>query len=204
MDKQAREAREMVKSLSFKDKVKHFWEYYKWHTIVSIIVVIMIGTTIYQVATTEKYDLEIAYYGKVAITEEQTAQLSQYLSQYIEDVDGDGEKKVNILSTVIDMEEPSEYQMAVSQKFMAELAAGVHGAYIFDEWFYNYAGPESDLGAVEEAFDLRESQTGKEMLGLGEEPLYWCTKALYEKDKDKEDKIAIHNNAVSVAEILRK
>lgn len=204
MDKQAREAREMVKSLSFKEKVKHFWDYYKWHTIGTIFVLMLAVVTIYQATTAEKYDLEIAYYGKIDITEEQKNELCEYLSLHIEDINGDGEKKVNIIPIVADMESMGEFEMAVSQKLTADLAAGTHSAYIFDEWFCNYCGPDTDYGATENAVDLRETEVGREVLALNDEPLYWCTKTLYESEKDNNDKIAVYNNARLAEAAIKK
>ena len=97
MDKQAQEAKEMVKNLPFKDKVKHFWYYYKIHTIVAAFVLILIGVTVYQAVTQEKYDLEIDYYGQQYISQEQQKEIEDTLAQYIDDVDGDGQKKVHLI-----------------------------------------------------------------------------------------------------------
>ena len=138
MDKQAREAREMAKQMPFGDRVRHFWDYHKWHVFAAVIALVFIVTTMVQVMNRVEYDIEIAYYGGMYFTEEQSQKLKEYLSQYIEDVDGNGEINVNI--TVATAEAPgmngaqlTEYQAAIGQKFMAEMAARTYDAYIFDE-----------------------------------------------------------------------
>lgn len=204
MDKQTREAREMVKNLSFKDKVKHFWEYYRIHTIVVLVAAILIGVTVYQVATREKYDLSVAYYGAYPITAEQELAVEEYLSSMVDDIDGNGEKKVDFVPVVSDMNSDNgEYQMALAQKFMAEMAAAVHNAYIFDEEYLNYAGPESDMGVMESAVDLRESEDLAKILEINDEALYWCRCAIYEKNKNKEDKIKQYENIKRIEELIK-
>lgn len=180
MDKQAREAREMAKQMSFGDRVRYFWDYHKWHVGAAVIALILIATTVVQIVNRVEYDIEIAYYGGMYFTEEQAQKLEEYLSQFIEDVDGNGERNVNI--NVVTAEAPgmngaqlTEYQAAVGQKFSAEIAARIYDAYIFDEAYYTYAGPDSDYGIIESSFDMSQTEGMQEMLGVGEQPLYWCT-----------------------------
>lgn len=205
MDRQAREARDMAKNLPPRERIKHFWDYYKIHTIVAVIVLILIGTTIYQAVTRVKYDLEMTYYGNsTAFTEEQAEILKEYIAQYIEDIDGNGEKNVDIVFVSSEMAEGNpEYQMAISQKFMAELSAGVSAGYIFDQEYYDYAGPESDMGAMESAFNMCDNAELKEKLGLGDEPVYWCTRALYERETKSEKSAALHENAQLAEKAIR-
>lgn len=201
MDKQAREARDMVKGMSFKQKMKHFWNYYRIHTIVVIVVAALIGGTIHQVVTREKFDLEIYYYGSAAFDDEKLTEFEEYLSQFIEDTDGDGEKKVNIIAVTTGSTEP-QYQMAISQKFMAELSAGTCSAYIFDDSFYEYASGSGE-GIFESKLNLSENPEVSEMLGISDIPLYWCTRAIYEREAKKEDAVLIHDNAKRIEESLK-
>ena len=46
-----REERENVKNGTLKQKLSYFWDYYKWYVIVPLIVIVFLGTTIYQKVT---------------------------------------------------------------------------------------------------------------------------------------------------------
>ncbi len=46
-----KEEREKIKNGTFKQKAAYFWEYYKWYVIVPVIVIVFLGTTIYQKVT---------------------------------------------------------------------------------------------------------------------------------------------------------
>ena len=207
MDKQAREAREMAKQMPFGDRVKHFWYYHKWHVFATLIALILIVTTVVQIVNRVEYDIEIAYYGGMYFTEELAQKLEEYLSQYIEDVDGNGEKNVNIM--VVTAEAPgmtggqlTEYQAAIGQKFSAEMAARMYDAYIFDEAYYEYAGPESDFGIIESSFDMSQTEGMQEMLGIGERPLYWCT-CIRRSGGDEEVAQMKYNNAIAVQKAVK-
>ena len=75
MDKQAKEAKELVKQMTFTQRIKHFWDYYKIHTIVTLVVLMLIGVTVYQVVSNKEYDLPIEFFGEKMITDEQAAAL---------------------------------------------------------------------------------------------------------------------------------
>ena len=80
MDKQAKEAKELVKQMTFTQKIKHFWDYYKIHTIVTLVVLMLIGVTVYQVVSNKEYDLPIEFFGEKMITDEQAAALESYVT----------------------------------------------------------------------------------------------------------------------------
>lgn len=216
MDKQTKEAKEMVKNLPFKDKVKHFWYYYKIHTIAIAFILLLVGITIYQSVTQEKYDLEISYYGDEAISDEQKQEIEEKLAQYIEDVDGDGLKKVNlVLNSTLN---EGEYAMYGNMKFTAEVSAGTYRAYILDEAKYKTItgdgtdgeddnNDEEDDNNDEEdmifAFDMRESEKCKEIFKLGDSPIYFCAVKPQNPDKAKKEEMDSYNNAVLLGEALK-
>lgn len=203
MDKQTKEAREMVKNMPIGERLAHFWYYHKVHIIVAIIVAVVIGTSVYQTLTREKYDLEISYYGTLPLGEAETARLEEYFEEYIEDTDGNGEKNVKICSTVVGLNPESGNAVTFDQKLIAELTAAVYPAYIFDEGFLQKAGPELEGSVMECAIDLRSNTKLDEMLNLGEESVYWCTRMLYERESDKEKSVKAYNNAKIAENAIR-
>lgn len=193
MDKQAREAKEMVKNMSVKEKLAHFWNYYKIHTIVTLVVLALIGVTVYQVVTKEEYDLEIEFYGTRMISEEQAAALEDYLKEYVDDIDGDGEKTVKIIRT------GSMAEMGAAgygnMKFTAELAAGQYTTYILNEEMYD-SFSKNDDGMFIKSFDIRENPKCVDLLGMSDEdePTYWCMVQFPDSMKDEpESKLKMQN-----------
>lgn len=187
MDKQAKEAKEMVKQMTIKQRLGHFWDYYKIHTIVTLAVLALIGVTAYQALSVKDYDLPIEYFGKIAVSEEQTTNLENYLKDYVDDIDGDGEVTVHVTRTgsLNDM----GAQGYASIKFTAELAAGQYQIFILDEELYKSlsSGESGENGMLIESFDMRENAKCAEILGItaDDEPTYWCLVKMPEKMNDK-------------------
>lgn len=193
----------MVKNMPMREKFEHFWYYHKVHTIVAIIVVMVIGTSMYQALTREKYDLEISYYGTLPLGTEETTRLEEYLEGYIDDTDGNGEKNVKIHSTTVGLNPENGNTVNFDQKLIAELTAAVYPAYIFDEGFLQKAGPEAKGSVMECAIDLCSNTSIAEMLNLGDGAVYWCTRMLYERESDKEKAIKAYNNAKMAENTIR-
>lgn len=204
MDKQEREARETVKNMSFLDRVKHFWYYDKVKLFVVIAVIAVVAYTIYQWVTAEKYDLEVAYYGEREFTEEQIESFKQYLSENIEDINGDGEKNVQFIAVTYSQQQtPDEYGVAVNQKFVLELSAGTAFAYIVSPEFYEVLNTESGENVADSVLELKDSKVYGEILGDTEDER-WFTKSLYAKEQGKEEKELLHNNALLAEKALRE
>lgn len=204
MDKQEREAREAVKNMSFLDRVKHFWYYDKVKLLVAIAVIAVVMYMIYQWATVEKYDLEVAYYGEREFTEEQIESFKQYLSENIEDINGDGEKNVQFIAVTYSQQQtPDEYGVAVNQKFVLELSSGTAFAYIVSPEFYEVLNTDSGEGAADSVLELKDSKVYGEILGDTEDER-WFTKSLYANEQGKKEKELLHNNALLAEKALRE
>lgn len=196
MDKQTREGRELAKKLPFGDKIRHFWSYYKAVVIIVLCVAVAIASTVYSVLTKEHFDLEISYYGVNMLTQEQLSSFEEYLSDYIEDINGDGKKSVKIIPVISDMgDQTIQQQTAIQQKLVAELSAGLNPVYLFDEAFYQKMGPEAEKSVMENGYDLREKHEIKEMLMLTDTPIYWCTRLIYDRELNDDDKVLARENA---------
>lgn len=73
---------------------EYFWDYYKWHTIITAFVIVCVAVTIVQCATREKYDITMTYAGHKIYTEEEIDRAAKGLAQYVDDVDGNGEQSI--------------------------------------------------------------------------------------------------------------
>ncbi len=200
MDKQAREAKEMVRQMPLHQQLKHYWEYYKAQIIAIAVSIILIVVTVVGAVIAPKYDIEVAYYGDTILTEEQELKLEEYLASQIEDINDDGECKVDIVVSRFKLNNATEdeYQMAMAQKFATEVAVGAYPAFILDAPHTEYAGmaDEREDGILETATDMRNDTYIAEL--LGENEIYWCTRILYDKEIGKEEPEALHNNAVLI------
>lgn len=205
MDKQAREARQMAREMPLQDRLKHYWEYYKAYIVAITISVVLILISVISSVVAPKYDIEVAYYGTYAITAEQEVALEEYLATLVEDINGDGECKVDLLvsrSSLSQEENENEYQMALVQKFQTEVATGAYPAFILDKPHLDYAGmaDEREDGIIESVKDMRNNPQLAELLGDNE--IYWCTRILYDKEIGKEEPEALHQNAVRIENTL--
>lgn len=202
MDKQAFDAKEQMKQLSFREKWTNFWYYYKFHVLAAIFVVFLVGYTAVECATKTHYDLQVSYYSTIPIDTEGVDKLEEKLAAEIDDVTMNGSTDIIIVPCYADMENQSEQTQAVFVKFAAELAAGETMGYIVDEKFlemFEDGYPET----VDSCFEITESPIVKECLKMPDgEKLYWVTKAIYDREKDDDDKLAAHNNAVKAADFL--
>lgn len=204
MDKQAREAKEMVRQMPLHQQLKHYWEYYKAQIIAVVVSIILIIVTVVGAVIAPKYDIEVAYYGLTILTEEQEKILEEYLANYIDDINEDGVCKVDIIVSRSKLEEANdEYYMALAQKFMTEIAVGAYPAFILDTPHMEYAGmaDEREDGILETVIDMRNNPYFAEV--LGENEIYWCTRILYDKEIGKKEPEALHNNAVRIEEVLK-
>ena len=102
----------------------YVWEYYKWHIIAVIAIVASIVYTCYTFATRIEYDLQICFASNNFISEEAQENLISALSEKIEDVNGDGEKNIQILEySVSPTNADGQFVAAMQTKFQLELQA---------------------------------------------------------------------------------
>lgn len=197
MDKQAKEAKQMAKELPFKERIDHIWTYYKWRFIVGISVVLLIAFSIYQVVTKPTYDLEVVMYSDTFVSDESIINLENYLSQFVDDVDGDGEKTVDVISiSTGGMDNNIEYQSGIQMKFVAELSADMYYPYILEGKFYELAQEEGYVDAFEEFTPVSDNEELSNIIDPSQSGgFHWSTRTLYDRNKEKEDAEAKYNAA---------
>ncbi len=204
MDAQEREVRELVKKMSFKEYMKYFWEYHKNHTLFALLMIFLVLLTVKQIILKPEYDLVVSYYGKEYFTQEQADILTEYLEDKIEDINNDGERNIKIYTYYVDemMQNSGASRMAVNQKLTVDAAARVNAVIMFDDEYFEYAGPDSEADAVVSGFNIGESEKIKNMLGL-EENVYWCQGMLNNNLSDTEKAQRIYDNAVLAGKVLK-
>ena len=200
MDKQALEAKQMVKNLPFKEKVKHFWDYYKKHTIAAVfgLAVVIFGTV--QCVTQVKYDLNIAYYSTKGVEQTTVDAFAKELESVIGDIDGNGTTKIFMPVFVADITEriPSEEAQAMRNKIPLELAADEYQIYILDQPYmdlFNYAYPD----VIKNTILISDIPYVSKELGFYEgEKVYLVMTVEFEQSSNNEKKLRERENAALI------
>lgn len=100
---------------------KAWWDYcayyYKWHVIITLAAVIIAAVTIVQCATRTRYDMTVVYAGHKNYSEEEISCMQEVLSEYITDIDENGEKNVMLMPLMfVDNPGSEEYDYAIQTK----------------------------------------------------------------------------------------
>ncbi len=83
----------MSKDMTTKQKIEYIKDYYKWHIIIALLIVIAIVCTVVHFATKEEYDIRLFYAGEAYIGSDY-ADAVYSLSDFGTDITGDGEVKL--------------------------------------------------------------------------------------------------------------
>ena len=121
----------------FKKKLSNFWYYYKWHTLLSIFVcfVLIVGVT--QCSTKVKSDYLIMLGFNRYVPEEVIYSMCNYIENYGQDVNDDGQVVVEIIDVSTYSNQIPELYRAASSKMQAESLRNEVMLYIVDETFYD-------------------------------------------------------------------
>lgn len=113
-----------------KQKRENFWFYHKWHVIVSICCVILVGLFIFDMLNQEEPDYEIAILTQVATFDEDRAKIKAAVESVGEDLNGDGKVLVNVNEYLIS---GSEQDMAYIARLTNDLSTYQSIIYIVDD-----------------------------------------------------------------------
>lgn len=109
--------------MKVKERIKNFWYYYKWHTLIVLFFVVVITIMAVQHLGREKYDIRILYGGPAIISEQTSDEItSAFQSILNEDHNGDGKKTVELYDLIIMNadELKKAYEKGVSPYFLNE------------------------------------------------------------------------------------
>lgn len=125
---------------------EYFWMYYKWHTIITLFVIIAIGVTIYGKVTAEKFDLTLTYAGNLGYSAEGAEKIEKILSPLCEDIDENGER--NLYFSQLNLggaNSDPEYMMAMNTKLQMAFAEDETYLFIVSKEIADaYAGESAD------------------------------------------------------------
>lgn len=200
MDDERRRAKQMVKALPFKEKIKHYWSYYKRHVIIFIFSAAIITWGAVQCSTVKEYDLHISVFVTGKYLDENIAELSKYFENYIDEINGNGAKEVFARQMVVDITkdilEPEDN--ATLSKLGNELSAEEYKIYVFDKPFMEHF-ENAYNEVIQTVFPMHEIPKMKEIMHIADgEELYFVVLKQYNYNKDDADKVAEYKNVEKV------
>ena len=135
---------------------EYFWEYYKWHVIITVVAVLITAVTIVQCATRKEHDFVLVYSGYMHLDDTSRDVLDEAAKMYAVDADGDGEIMTHIVPiefTNIDGNE--DFDMTLQQKLDISLMDDCTFIYIMDETLAErYMSRKDTLVAFENTDDI--------------------------------------------------
>ncbi len=96
---------------------EYFWDYYKVHTIITLIVLVAVIYTVNLYVTAPEYEFNVAYSAESNIPQGEEELFRQKLSKFVTDSDGDGKDGVAIIqnSFISGMEDPQMERMMITR-----------------------------------------------------------------------------------------
>ena len=194
-----------------KEKWDNFWFQYKWYVIAITAVTVILAVLITQCATKTKYDLEVVYFTYTATLDEQTNKIADYLADYAEDTNGDGEVNVQVVNVSFsDKSGDSQYKYTMLTKLQAMIAGDENAIlYITDSESYKYLEQLSESGLLDgEPLKLGDgfyAATETEELGKLPEGLQISCRRVSDTVLEGKKGVAeAYKNAVKLIEELKK
>lgn len=209
-----------------KEKITTFSDfvyYYKWHVIISVVLVIVLASSLYSCATKVEDDLVVSVlisnYASSSASENIGADLCD--AGIIPDIDGDGISQMHVNIVTMPLEMQTEADMAAGYQAMIAMAADDSILFLVDEdllEMYEDQGAFADISDKAEKYGFGEDEvyiaedgtlmglslTGNEYLeskGIVTDTLYACFRPLPE-GKLEEDMLAKIKAADDILEFI--
>lgn len=181
-----REQHDKMKGKTFKEKMAYFWEYYKIHTLVVILVIFAAGSFIHTQVTRKDTVMDAAFVNVYLSDEIDPVQMAADFCSYAE-IDTEEYEAMIDSNMYINYESLDEYGMANVQKLMAMVSAQSLDVILTDTVYleqnmesgmftdltdylpgdvlsqyadriYSYDVPDDDKGEIPIAIDIRDSK----------------------------------------------
>ncbi len=202
MDKDRQLARELTKEMSFKEKLQHFWYYYKPHTLALIFVLAVIVWSAVQCANRIDYDLDISFYTESYISDEALDKFDVFLETLCDDINENGviDAQAYPFTGNITGEYLDENAGAILTKLQSEIAMGECPAYIVDDAYKNYIEMlTEDMDVIDNITEITDVPIIRETFNPGEGvKLYFISIVEYDTQKENEELLKERENMKKV------
>lgn len=146
-----------------KEKLSHFFYYYKWHVIIAICVIALFASLLKSCTDRRTIDVKMVYFGKEYISQENAQLLEESLRKegFVNDVDGDGEETFYMDIVLDDFEVDGTADEATMSKIQTIVYAGDHTLLLAHQYaLEDYDGCFADLS--DKADDTQKVFTSEE------------------------------------------
>ncbi len=201
-----------------KEWFSYVWDYYKYHILVGVVVIILAVITIVEISTVVKFDTNINFVSTSVITQENADKITDACEMAGMDIDKNDEVSISFSQlnfTEENLRDPSLYSTMMN-KLMATFATEEEYIYIMDEKMMNdIISMESTEGLfvprkVWETTNDTENVYGASLKnssilqenGIDSSDMFIMIRECY-NDNDKELKIK-QENAIKIAKFLVK
>ncbi len=129
------------KKPSLGERFERFWYFYKWQTIIAVILIFGIGISVFQLIQNTEPDAYVMYIGPGYLSASEKKTMMSAAEKYLDDYNGDGKKYLSILdiTAAVGKDVPyTAYQTnndAVT-RFNLEITTGDSVIYLVEESFY--------------------------------------------------------------------
>ena len=139
-------------------RLENFWFYHKWKALTVFLILCAIAVAIHSCVKKENVDLYVLYVVSGAYSNDQTDQLEEKLAGYIDDIDGDGEKRVQVITIAFSevLARTDQTQESALARLVSHVASGPALFYVFDETNYE-ALKNTDTDVFSDIGDLASS-----------------------------------------------
>ncbi len=140
---------------------KNYWFYYRIHTIVGAIVLLLIISTIIGIVTRVNPDITVLHIGTGVFPDGQNAQVTSYLSEKTPDLNEDGKQVADFQTLLFNQEVDPQMAFAAMTKADLEFAGGEFTIALVDESIaqrYINMGVFQDLSSYVENLGLSTEQ----------------------------------------------
>lgn len=122
----------------FFKKIENFWYYYKMHTFVALLLICAFAVGVHSCIHRDSVDMYVLFMTNGAYTSAQTDALATKLETYVDDIDGDGEKRVQVITISFSdvLERTDQAQDTVLARMVGQVASGPALFYVFDDANY--------------------------------------------------------------------
>ncbi len=205
--------------MSFKKKLENYWYYYKWHTVIAVFIIFVVGFTIKSATESKENDLFMVYVSDKAIDTDVSGKLGKDLekNKLIKDVNGDSE--VNFyLDTLVTSLDGNNSDVASMQKLQVYMLAGEQSLMLVHKYIpEDYDGTFEDISAYASEDDtVYKGSNGKitaisvegnsylENMGINTENLYIGIHARSDKQIEKHERDAEYKMAHNILKYILK
>ncbi len=128
---------EVAVKLSFKEKLKNIWYHDKIAIISVTFIIVAVAFFIAQCVSKPKYDMTVVVFSHEIAGDVNCDKMAEYLKQYCDDINGDGEVNINVINCSINIEnDADQYSFANRNNVTTYFTDATAMLYITDESSY--------------------------------------------------------------------